>query len=230
MSKKNIYKFICSKIGVIKGNISQLWQYPYKYHLVKKYENIFNIFTHLTEFEKIVLYKIAKKKNKEAIFVEIGSYLGASSCFLAAGMKSGKLYCIDTWQNDAMSEGSQDTLAEFRGNVEKYKDKIVEMRGLSYDIIGKLKGMIQSIDLLFIDGDHSYNGVKKDWDLYSPLLKNGSIVVFHDYGWAEGVQKVVHEDVMKNCRKFKSLPNMWWGEIKQNRNSENIMFNLSSNI
>jgi len=36
------------------------------------------------------------------------------------------------------------------------------------------------VDLLFIDGDHSYEGVKKDWEMYSPLVKKGGIVVFHD--------------------------------------------------
>ena len=35
-------------------------------------------------------------------------------------------------------------------------------------------------DLLFIDGDHSYKGVKKDWEMYSPLVKKGGLVVFHD--------------------------------------------------
>ena len=36
------------------------------------------------------------------------------------------------------------------------------------------------IDLLFIDGDHSFEGVKKDWEMYSPLVRPGGIVVFHD--------------------------------------------------
>ncbi|MEM2703892.1 MAG: class I SAM-dependent methyltransferase, partial [Candidatus Bathyarchaeia archaeon] len=36
------------------------------------------------------------------------------------------------------------------------------------------------IDLLFIDGDHSYEGVKKDFIMYSSLVRKGGIVVFHD--------------------------------------------------
>ncbi len=36
------------------------------------------------------------------------------------------------------------------------------------------------IDLLFIDGDHSFEGVKKDWEMYSPLVRSGGMVVFHD--------------------------------------------------
>jgi predicted O-methyltransferase YrrM len=36
------------------------------------------------------------------------------------------------------------------------------------------------IDLLFIDGDHTYEGVKKDWEMYSPLVRSGGLIVFHD--------------------------------------------------
>lgn len=38
----------------------------------------------------------------------------------------------------------------------------------------------RKIDLLFIDGDHSYRGVKKDFQLYSPLVKQNGLIVFHD--------------------------------------------------
>lgn len=35
-------------------------------------------------------------------------------------------------------------------------------------------------DFLFIDGDHSYEGVKKDAEMYAPLVKKGGIIAFHD--------------------------------------------------
>ena len=38
----------------------------------------------------------------------------------------------------------------------------------------------EKLDLLFIDGDHTYEGVKEDWDTYSPLVAENGIVVFHD--------------------------------------------------
>ncbi|MFH0879180.1 MAG: class I SAM-dependent methyltransferase [Lentisphaerota bacterium] len=34
---------------------------------------------------------------------------------------------------------------------------------------------------LFIDGDHSYEGVKRDWEIYSPLVAPGGYVIFDDY-------------------------------------------------
>jgi len=36
------------------------------------------------------------------------------------------------------------------------------------------------IDFLFIDGDHTYEGVKKDWEMYSPLVRPGGLIAFHD--------------------------------------------------
>ena len=44
----------------------------------------------------------------------------------------------------------------------------------------KVRKALGHIDLLFIDGDHTYEGVRKDWEMYSPLVKPGGIVVFHD--------------------------------------------------
>jgi cephalosporin hydroxylase len=38
------------------------------------------------------------------------------------------------------------------------------------------------LDLLHIDGDHTPNGVKADYDMYSPLVRPGGIIVFHDVG------------------------------------------------
>ena len=36
------------------------------------------------------------------------------------------------------------------------------------------------IDLLMIDGDHSYEGVRRDFELYAPLVREGGLVAFHD--------------------------------------------------
>lgn len=43
------------------------------------------------------------------------------------------------------------------------------------DILGDRK-----IDFLFIDGDHTYEGVKRDFELYSQLVRKGGIIAFHD--------------------------------------------------
>jgi cephalosporin hydroxylase len=38
----------------------------------------------------------------------------------------------------------------------------------------------QALDFLFIDGDHRYDGVKRDFEMYRPLVREGGLIVFHD--------------------------------------------------
>jgi len=174
--------------------------------------------SHLTSEERVKLYQLSLNMNTIA---EIGSYIGASAnCFGAAMLSRrsrntiGRIYCIDTWKNDAMTEGSRDTWQEFKTNTRHYKQYILPIKGFSVDVVEEVAAHTSSLDLLFIDGDHSYKGVKSDWDAYSRFLRSGSLVVFHDWGWADGVKRVIEENVMPMVSNSDSLPNMWWGKVK----------------
>ena len=46
------------------------------------------------------------------------------------------------------------------------------------DVETRLGG--QMLDFAFIDGDHTYDGVRRDFELYKPLLRPGGIIAFHD--------------------------------------------------
>jgi predicted O-methyltransferase YrrM len=162
--------------------------------------------SHLTPEEKIQLFELSFGKRS---IVEIGSYLGASACCFGDGLASsggsGRVYCIDTWQNDAMSDGNRDTLAEFSRNTAPFSHIINPVRGWSTEVVDDVARLAAPIDLLVIDGDHSYEGAKADWDSYKSLLAPGATVVFHDWGWAE--------DVMPYATRVGTLPNLWWAEI-----------------
>lgn len=112
-----------------------------------------------------------------------------------------------------MSEGRRDTWKEFLSNTQVYSHLILPIRGYSIDVVGEVRQRTPRLDLLFIDGDHSYEGVKADWEGYKAFLQPGSVVIFHDFGWAKGVQRVVHEDVLPFVSDAQRLPNMWWGTI-----------------
>jgi predicted O-methyltransferase YrrM len=171
----------------------------------------YGIQSHLTDDERYKLFELAQGKKK---ILEIGSYLGASAtCFGAAASAQTKIYCIDTWNNDAMTEGKRETFTAFSENTAPFKSSIVPVRGFSTNVIDQVKGLTPDLDLLFIDGDHSYEGAKADWEGYKSFLKKGSVVVFHDIGWAEGVQRVIREDVQHLVSTSGQLPNLWWGTI-----------------
>ena len=199
-------RHIARRLGRNAGNLFLEWRYP-------QLRVAFGIRSHLTHKERITLYLLARST---PLVVEIGAYLGASSCCFGAAripQGAGRVICIDTWANDAMSEGRRDTWQEFNDNTRPYSDCIVPVRGFSVDVLASVRREISHVDLLFIDGDHAYESVKADWDAYKPFLRSGSTVVFHDYGWAEGVRRVVHEDVACLVDRSDRLPNMWWGRI-----------------
>jgi len=58
----------------------------------------------------------------------------------------------------------------------------------------------RELDFLFMDGDHTYEGVKRDFEMYAPLVKKEGIVAFHD---------IVEHPSGAGCQ-----VNMFWNEIK----------------
>jgi predicted O-methyltransferase YrrM len=170
--------------------------------------------THLTRREKIKLFDLATTCSGNV--VEIGSFVGASTCFLASAIlakgnrNSQRIWCVDTWMNDAMSEGARETYVEFTRNVVEFRDFITPVRSLSLTAAAAFSSRI---DLLFIDGDHSHQAVVADWESWSRHLSDGAVVVMHDSGWADGVQRVIAEHISPHAISEWRLPNMYWAEI-----------------
>ena len=60
----------------------------------------------------------------------------------------------------------------------------------------------RGVDFLMIDGDHTYDGVRRDFELYSPLVKQNGLIAFHD---------IVHHDRVPDCK-----VDRFWNEIRTN--------------
>lgn len=166
--------------------------------------------------EGLLMFKIAKGLKDNSVIVEIGAFKGKSTCFIAEGIgsKNIQFFTIDTWRNDTMQEGRQDVYPDFLKNIEPYKDKIKPLRGYSYDV-RKEWPQERKIDFLWIDGDHSYEGVKRDIQDWLPLVKKNSFVCFHDYRDFPGVKKAVDELSANGTIKFiKEEGNIYASKLK----------------
>jgi len=142
---------------------------------------LFAIPTHMTSAERLALLQAALNLAPGFSIVEIGSYLGASTAFMAYGAstKGGVVHAIDTWHNDSMgAEGTRDTHAEFHQHTEPFAHFIVTHRGHSIEV-AKKEGQIPC-DLLFIDGDHHKAAVVADLQHWLPSLKPGGMLAMHD--------------------------------------------------
>lgn len=177
--------------------------------------------THMSISEKEQLTKLAIAKfsivAEPAVCVEIGSYLGASATFIAAGLSladnAGNLTCIDTWHNDAMShvhtDPEENVYMQFRKNTQEFTRYIKTLQMDSVTAANAFKN--KSVDFIFFDGDHSFNGIYGDWCAWESKLADNAIVIFHDWDWAEGVKEVILKYVKPRAKMFDTLQNMWWG-------------------
>jgi glycosyltransferase involved in cell wall biosynthesis/predicted O-methyltransferase YrrM len=182
-------------------------------------DHIFSISTHMTRAERLLLLELAQALPDKPVVVEIGSYLGASTCFWAEGVraKDGIVYAVDPWTNLGMSEGEQDTYAMFLENTSPYRETIQPLRGFSAEIAPQFH---QAIDLLFVDGDHSYEGARTDLENWLPKVKEGSWVVCHDYSWAEGVRRAIREFLAPlQITGGWQLDGTYWTQISHQRHS-----------
>lgn len=168
------------------------WMTPFAQH-------IFAIPSHMTPRERLMVMQTALGLPQRSVTLEIGSYLGASTAFLAvaATQRDGTVHAIDTWMNQAMGhEGERDTWHEFKRFTEPFEHYIVPHRGTSAEVFRR-EGAIPC-DLLFIDGDHSYDGVALDLRTWLPSLKPGGTLMMHDFD-AQTVVRAFTDVVGTNC-------------------------------
>jgi hypothetical protein len=118
------------------------------------------------------------------IFVELGTHNGFSYFSFAQSVVSNnlttKMYAIDTWQGDehAGFYGDQVFDVVSKINSTRYGSFSYLLRNTFDDGLEHFEN--DSIDLLHIDGLHTYDAVKHDFETWLPKLSENGIVLFHD--------------------------------------------------
>lgn len=161
---------------------------------------LFRIETHMKLEERFELFRLAVLLPEGFVACEVGSYLGASSSLLAAvaSRRKGHLHAVDTWSNDHMGDDPiEDTFARFQENTQSVRQFITSHRGLATT----MKDQVPEIDLLFIDGDHSYQGVRENLLDYGPKIKSGGLLVMHDFDYQD-VQRALVDTYPPNSLKL----------------------------
>ena len=146
-----------------------------------QFRRIHHNFHHLVLFIKDYIMK-GECKN----YLEIGTHYGHSLCSMLQSEYPTRYLAIDLFKRWA--DGTIDDFEEVvRQNVVKFNRhghdvRVVRGRSTDQGTIQEVKSYFSDgIDLLFIDGDHSYKGIVSDFDAYFPLLNEGAYIVFDDY-------------------------------------------------
>ena len=167
----------------------------------------------LTVYEKQVLYRLAQCVPRNGQIVEIGSFTGGSTCCLAAGSQKNTVtvHAVDTFMTENVEgQEGRDTFNDFKKHTRPYASLIQAHRGFSHEVVDNF---IQPIDLLFVDGDHSWEGVTRDLRCYLPKLQSPAILVMHDSAYPPVKKAIVELILPLEIKCLAALPNLYAGLI-----------------
>jgi predicted O-methyltransferase YrrM len=114
--------------------------------------------------------------------LEIGTFQGGTVCVLAR-LSAPRATIISIDLPGGKFGGGQSKLRSLLYHTfGKSFQRMHLIRGDSHseEVAARVSQITQSLDVLFIDGDHTYEGVRHDFVSYSPLVRPGGIVAFHD--------------------------------------------------
>jgi predicted O-methyltransferase YrrM len=173
--------------------------------------------------EFIELLNILRNYNPKNI-LEIGTYKGGSLfCFCKALDENATIISIDLpfW---GMKKYIQydNLILELFSNFKKGNQKLFFIRGNSNNLetVNKVKEILgaNKLDFIFIDGDHSYEAVKKDFELYSQFIGKGGVIAFHDILLKDGTS-VFWNEIKNNKQKYKYTD---YKEIIKDKNQQGL--------
>jgi len=129
------------------------------------YFKIINAPAHMTKDEKIFLSYVTAALPQGSLVVEVGTYTGGSAYLIGLASEGRcRIVSLDINVPADLSLLEKVGAEFFHGDAARYRAERDE-----------------PIDLLFIDGDHSFSGARVDYETLSPLVKPAGLVSLHDF-------------------------------------------------
>lgn len=147
------------------------------------------------------LCRIIQETNPKTI-VEIGSASGGTLFLFAHVACPKRIISVDLPSGTFGGGYPFWKIPLFKSLAKKNVIELVRADSHREETLSKIRILLKDkeVDFLFIDGDHTYQGVKQDFQMYSPLVRKSGIVAFHD---------IVKHDPTSPCEVDK-----FWSEIK----------------
>lgn len=146
--------------------------------------------------------------------VEIGTHRGEFSSKFLAKWQSGRLICVDPWDNATEDYSSlqqsllphaglsrADDFAEARRVLFQFKDRCALWKVTSESAASAMGD--GELDFVYIDGDHRRRFVEQDLRLWWPKIVPGGIMALHDWTgeWEHDVRPAIEEFCEQKCIK-----------------------------
>jgi predicted O-methyltransferase YrrM len=151
----------------------------------------------------------AKKLSENSLYAETGSFMGASAMICAMNSKA-KLWCHDIWtlDEDIKDVGYPSENFFTFNKVIRTNDVVSRVFAVPGDSLKTYRiHDDNSLDLVFIDGDHSYEGALGDFKNFFPKVKNGGVILAHDCTPGSECLKALKEFCESQNIEYEILPN-----------------------
>ena len=130
--------------------------------------------------------------------IEIGSYMGESTQIFGSCGLFTEINCIEPFEgtenfNEENNHTWEEVWEEYDINTRQFKDIIKLHEDYSYDekILNKFND--DEYDFICVDGDHSFESTRRDFELYIPKIKPNGVLGGHDYQQGFGVDDALKE-------------------------------------
>ena len=193
------------------------------------------------EIGDMIVLSALIRKNQPMKILEIGSWKGRStSVIILSAPENAKIVCVDSWEDGNNFDDSNEIKGEIKGidTLEQFKKQVlalintyrpdVEVEFMRIDskhfVFQYEEEFKNSFDFIFVDGDHSYVGVKHDVMGIMPMLKENGILCGHDcHVVTPGVFNYLKEEMpFVRVVKFEDpniITSVWsttWEDVKKN--------------
>ncbi len=111
-------------------------------------------------------------------YLEIGAFAGGSASLVSTNEKVSNVFSIDIGY-PIDKEIPEKNVSKFKNRKCAYE--YIKGDSKSPETIKYVYDNVKNVNILFIDGDHKYNAVIKDFNIYEPLVSKGGYIVFDDY-------------------------------------------------
>lgn len=161
-------------------------------------ETKMNYTTTLADIQgRIELPLICNRRGLTGIAVEIGTMIGIYASDFLVRWQGKQFYTIDDYRGDP--ERSGDRKVQKLEAIERLAFFGRKCQMINSDSVAAAADFADgTVDFIHIDGDHSYEGCKRDMEAWWPKMKPGALFTGHDYcGHFDGLIAAVHEFAKK---------------------------------
>jgi len=140
-----------------------------------RYTTVGHVYKEAKQYFKFLLKHFG---NRQVSFVEIGVLKGGN--FVLTGHLLNTLIGVGVDNGSYRLQDEFDAKHSVAALMPRFPYKILLGDSHATQIRETVVSIRDNFDLIYIDGDHSYKGVKQDFDIYAPLANENGVIVFHD--------------------------------------------------